>query len=153
MMTYHGVPVRTVLLDVHVMCDIYVKNCGWIPVECTLKNPELIGTQDSVGHVVSIGSTPQFGIPMMNEGKNKNWYPHWASTKEQELRKEHFTKREDGDKSCEDYAVVTAGSQRPSIWVIEGDNFDGGKWLQSNEITAPGVVGMSEQDKFQAGWK
>merc|ERR1719263_2216105 len=146
-MTYHGIPVRTVLLDVHVMCDIYVKNCGWIPVECTLKTPEMIGQRDSIGHVVSIGSAPVFGIPI-NEAKNKCWNPRYMSKTEQELRKKHFTDRADGDKSCADYAVVSAGGQRPSVFTIEGDSWEVGKWPQSNEIEAPGVIGMCEQDKF-----
>ena len=39
-MNYHDIPVRSVLQDGHIFCDIYLQGCGWTPVECTMKNPD-----------------------------------------------------------------------------------------------------------------
>ena len=88
-----------------------------------------------------------------------NKYSAWGTATEQKITKERFRERDDADKSCADYTVLSANGQRPSAFVVEG-NFaaheagaTGAEWLQSDEIEAPGVIGQSEQDKFLAGWK
>ena len=48
-MNRHRIPTRQWVNEGHTCTDIYVPGCGWVPVECTLKDVTMLGMTDGSG--------------------------------------------------------------------------------------------------------
>jgi len=61
-MKTHGIPCRATLSDSHIFPEIYVKDCGWVPCEATMKDTSQLGRTDAAGHTVMVGAPHRLDI-------------------------------------------------------------------------------------------
>mmetsp|Transcript_6032 Transcript_6032/g.10975 ORF Transcript_6032/g.10975 Transcript_6032/m.10975 type:complete len:845 (-) Transcript_6032:95-2629(-) len=61
-MATHGIPCRSILLDMHIFPEIYVQGCGWVPCEATMKDPGQLGQSDAAGHAVMVGASHRLDL-------------------------------------------------------------------------------------------